>query len=150
MVRDVGQQPLADQVVERFERQVRIHRAGAVAEQQRDVMHFARVAGLDQQAALVARAFANEVMMHAGRREQARNRRVVRIDAAIRQDQDAVAGRDGLAGLAAQLLHRALEARDRPPPGCRAAAASSNGTASPAAGGGASRPGRCGGSGTRS
>ena len=94
-----------------LERQVRVDRAGAVAEQQRDVVHFARFAGFDQQAALGARAFAHEMVMHAGGREQAGNRRVLRVDAAIRQDQDAVAGGHRRARLAAQLRHRALEAR---------------------------------------
>ena len=149
VVRDVRQQSLADQIVERFEGEVRIHRARAVAEQQRDVMHFARFAGFDQQAALVARAFANEVMMHAGDRQQARNRRVMRIDAAIRQDQHADAGFDGDAGLAAQLLHRALEARAVFLRVVQQRQASSIGTASPAAGGEAWRPGRCGAPGNR-
>ena len=39
----------AEHVVERLEREVRIDGAGAVAEQQRAVVHFARVAGLDDQ-----------------------------------------------------------------------------------------------------
>ena len=45
--------PCADHVVERLERQVRIHRAGAVADEQRDVMDFARVARLEDQRARV-------------------------------------------------------------------------------------------------
>jgi hypothetical protein len=43
LVRDADEHPLADHVVQRLERQVRIDRAGAVAEEQRAVMHFARV-----------------------------------------------------------------------------------------------------------
>ena len=70
--------PLADHVVERLERQVRIDRAGAVAEQQRAVMHLARVARFDDQRAARARALADQVMVHAGGREQARNRRAAR------------------------------------------------------------------------
>ena len=149
VVRDVRQQSLADQIVERLEGEVRIHRAGAVTEQQRDVVHLARFAGFDQQAALVARAFANQVMVHAGDCEQARDRRVLRIDAAIREDQHADAGFDGDAGLAAQLLHRALEAgavlirviqqRQRRRSERRARSA----------GGEASRPDRCGAPGSR-
>ena len=67
--------PLADHVVERLERQIRIDGAGAVADQQREVMHFARVAAFDDQRRAVARAFAHQVMVHAGGRQQARNRR---------------------------------------------------------------------------
>ena len=97
--------------MQRLEREIRVDGAGAVAEQQRDMVHFARVTGLDEQAALGARPFAHQVMVHARGREQARNRRVRRIDAAVRENQDAVAGGHGLTRLAAQLGHRALEPR---------------------------------------
>ena len=49
--------------------------------------------------------------MHAGRRQQARDRRMRRVHAAVRQDEDAVARGHCLTGLAAQLRHGALEAR---------------------------------------
>ena len=110
LVRDADENPLPDHVVERLEGEVRVHRAGAVAEQQRAVMHFARVAGLDDQRAARARAFAHQMMVHAGRGEQARNRRADAIGVAIRQDQDRVAGVDRIAGASLQVLHRALEA----------------------------------------
>ena len=111
LVRDADEDALADHVVERFERQVRIDRAGAVAEQQRAVMHFARVARFDDQRAARARALADQVMVDAGRREQARNRRADAIGVAVRQDQDRVAGFDRVVGAALQILERALEAR---------------------------------------
>ena len=72
---DAGEQPVLDHVVDRLERDVRVHHARAVAEQQRHVMHFARVAGLDDQRAARARALAHEMVVHAGGGEQARNRR---------------------------------------------------------------------------
>ena len=97
LVRDADEQPLLDHVVERLEREVRVDDAGAVAEQQRAVMHLARVAGLDDQPAPRARALADEVMMDAGRREEARNRRAIAVGAAVRQDQDRVAGVDRVA-----------------------------------------------------
>ena len=78
------------------------------------MVHFARVAGLDDQRAARARALAHEVMVHARRRQQARDRRQSRADAAVRQDQDVEAGRDRLARAAAQLVHRLLEPRRRP------------------------------------
>ena len=56
LVRDADEHPLPDHVVERLERQVRVDRAGAVAEEQRAVMHFARVARFDDQRAARARA----------------------------------------------------------------------------------------------
>ena len=45
-----GQQALADHVVERLEREIRIDRAAAVADEQREVMHFARFAGFEHEA----------------------------------------------------------------------------------------------------
>ncbi len=50
-------------------------------------------------------------MVHSGRRQQARNRGVGGVHTAVRQDDDAVAGRHRLAGLPAQLRHRAGETR---------------------------------------
>ncbi len=75
VVRDALEQPLPEHVVEGLEREVRVDRAGAVADQQRDVMHFARLAGFDDQRAARPRALADQVMVHAGGRQQARNRR---------------------------------------------------------------------------
>ena len=43
--------PLLNHVVERLEREVGVDRAGAVADEQRDVVHFARVAGFEDQRA---------------------------------------------------------------------------------------------------
>ncbi len=101
--------PLLDQVLDRLERQVRVDRPGAVAHEQRHVVHFARIAGLHQQTTPRARAFAHEMVVHAGRGQQAGNGRVGGVDAAVREDEDAVAGRHGLAGLAAQFGHGTLE-----------------------------------------
>ena len=72
------QRALADHVVERLEREIRIDRAGAVANQQRDVMHLARVARFEHQRATRPRALAHQVMVHARGREQARDRRELR------------------------------------------------------------------------
>ena len=110
-VRHADEQLLPDHVVERFEREVRVDRAGAVAEQQRAVVHFARVAGFEHEAAARARALPHEMMVHAGRRQQARNRRALAIGAAVREDEDRVARFHGGAGLPLQLVHRVLEAR---------------------------------------
>ena len=109
VVRDAAQQRLADHVVVRLEREVRVDDPGAVPEEQRAMMHFARVARFDDQGAARPRAFADEVMVHARRRQQARDRGVVAIDAAVRQDQDVVAGGQRIARPALQPRHRPLE-----------------------------------------
>ena len=58
-------------------------------------MHFARLARFDDQRDLRARPFADQVIVDGGQRQQARNRRVLVIDAAIRENQQRVAGLDG-------------------------------------------------------
>ena len=57
-----------------FEGQVRIDGPGAVAEQTAEVMDLARLAGFDHEAAAGAQAFADQVVVHAGRCQQGRNR----------------------------------------------------------------------------
>ena len=69
-LRDIA---LVAQRVERGERQVRIDRAGAVAGQQGEVLHFARLARLDDQSAAGARFFAKQMMMHAAGGQQRGN-----------------------------------------------------------------------------
>ncbi len=64
-------------IVDGLERHVRVDHAGAVAEQQRHVVHLARVARFDHQRARGARALAHQVMVHAGRGQQARDRRQI-------------------------------------------------------------------------
>ena len=75
LVVDVRQQALADHVVERLEREIRIDGAAAVADEQREMMHLARFAGFEHQADARAQAFADQMMMQAGDREQRRDRR---------------------------------------------------------------------------
>ena len=115
--------PLADHVVERLERQVRVDRAGAVAEQQRAVVHLARVARFDDQRAARPRALADQVMVHAGRGEQARDRRAVAIGVAVRQDQDRVAGVDRVARAPLQIARARARGPGRPGAGRTASAA---------------------------
>ncbi len=51
------------QVRERLEREVRVDRLGAVAGEQREVVHFARRAGLDHQAGAGAQALVDQVLV---------------------------------------------------------------------------------------
>ena len=103
------------QVGDRLERQVRIDRAGAVADQQAEVMHLAGLAGFDDQPGLRAGAFADQVMMHGGGGEQAGDRRLVAIDAAIGEDQDRRRHpRTACGGVGAELVERLLQSHPRP------------------------------------
>ena len=72
----LSQQALANHVVERLERQIRIDGAATVADEQREMMHLARFAGFEHQADLAARARADQMMMQAGHRQQRGDRRV--------------------------------------------------------------------------
>ena len=107
-MRHAHQQALANHVVERLEGEVRIHGAGAVAEQQRAVVHLARVARLDDQRAPRPFAESHEVVVDARRGEQARHRGAVAIGGAVRQNQDRVAGIDGIARAAHEIVQRLL------------------------------------------
>ena len=78
---DAGHAAVVDQLVERLEHQVRVDRARAVADQRREVVDLARLAGLEHEAGLQARALAHEVVVHAGDRQQRRDRRALGADA---------------------------------------------------------------------
>ena len=85
---DVVQQALVDHVIDRFEGQVRVDRAHPVADQQREVMHLARFAGLEHEARARAQPFADQVVMQARHRHQRRDRREILVDPAVAQDDD--------------------------------------------------------------
>ena len=111
---DVRQQLLADHVVERLEGEIRIDRAAAVADEQREVMHFARFAGFEHQAHARAQAFADQIVMQAGDRQQRGNRRELAVHAAVAEDEDVdLLLLDHAARHQAQLFHRLGQARSR-------------------------------------
>ncbi len=85
------------EIFERLDGQVRVDGAGAVADQQREVHHFARLAGFDDERDLRARTFADQMIMHGGQGQQAGDGRVLRIDAAVGKDEDRVAVLNGRA-----------------------------------------------------
>ena len=104
----MGSRSFFVQVGDGFERDVRIDRAGAVADQQAEMMGLARLAGFDDQPALHARAFADQVMMHRRSREQRRDRRMIRdrrLDHSTRIDAPSFTA---LRGVGHQLFERGL------------------------------------------
>ena len=126
---DAGEVTLTDHVVDRLEGDIRVHRAAAVADQQGEVVHLARLAGLEDQRNPRAQALADEVVVEPGHREQRGDRREVLCHAAVAEDEDVdlllfdhPAGHDG------ELLHRLGEAllpagnaeKDRQHPGLEA------------------------------
>ena len=99
---------LVDQLVERLEHQVGVDRARAVADQRREVVHLARLAGLDDDPRPQARALAHEVVVDRRDRQQRRDRRAARAQRAVGEDDDVDALCDRLARLAADALDRRL------------------------------------------
>ena len=102
-----GTRPSATSCLERLEHQVRVDRARAVADQRREVVDLARLAGLEHEAGLQARALAHEVVVHAGDGQQRRDRGALGADRAVGEDQDVDAVGERLVGLGADALERA-------------------------------------------
>ena len=106
---DVLEDALVDHPGHRGVREVRIDRAGAIADQQAEVLRLARLARLDHQPGAGARALANQMMMHGAGCEQARNRRVFAVHAAVGEHDYRRAVGDRLGSAAAQALERAAQ-----------------------------------------
>ena len=112
----VRQPAAVDELAERLEHQVRVDRGGAVADQRRDAVDAARLARLDDEPGLQARALAHEVVVHGRDREQRRDRRALRRRRRGRRGSrmfDA-APRARASASRAEPLERALQSRRRP------------------------------------
>ena len=84
------EQFLIGHVQQRFQRQIRVHGFSTIAAEQRKVMHLARAAGFNHQTRAGAQAFVDQVLVNCRHRQQCRNRHVVTIDLAVRQNDDRV------------------------------------------------------------
>ena len=74
-------------------------------------MHYlARLPALNDQRHLRPGLFAHEAVMHGRHGQQARYRRIGRIDAAVRKNQQRVAGIHGMGRAVAQIVERVLQA----------------------------------------
>ena len=83
LVVGVLQHVLRDEIINRVVGEIGIDRARAVADEQCEVMHLARLAGFEHQTALRPRAHADEMMMQSRHSQQRGNRRKLRRHAAI-------------------------------------------------------------------
>src|SRR5262249_54185396 len=92
-----------------FESEVGVDGAGAVADQQGEMHHLARLGRLDNERHLGAGFFADQVVVDGGECQQAGDRCVLEIDAAVGEDEQRVTRFDRLRGLAAELGQRTLE-----------------------------------------
>ena len=98
-----------DQVLDRLERQVRVDRPSAVADEQRHVVDLAGVAALDEQTDHRPLLRADQVVVHRGGQQQRRDRRLGGVGVAIGQHDDACPAVDRRRNLAADRRQRALE-----------------------------------------
>ena len=96
---DAGDVPARGEVLDGGHGQVRVDRGGAVADQQRDVVHLAGVAGLDDQPDPGAGALPHQVVVHGAGEQQRRDRRVVAVHPAAGQHDQPGAVGDGLGHL---------------------------------------------------
>jgi hypothetical protein len=80
---------------QRLEGEIGVDRLRAVAREAGEVMHLARLAGLDHEPDRGAQALADQVMVHGRGREQRRDRNAIGAGAAVGQDDDVVAALHG-------------------------------------------------------
>ena len=98
-------------VEHRLEGEVGVDRLGAVAGKAGEMVHLARLAGLDDEPDRGAQALADQVVVHRRRREQRRDRNAVGADEPVRQDDDVVAAVHGGLGAVAEAVERAVQRR---------------------------------------
>ena len=107
--RGAGQLAAHDEVLDRLEGEVGVDRGGAVADEQRDVVDLAGVAGLHDEADAGAGLLADEVVVHRGGEQQRRDRRHVLGGVAVGQHDDPGARRDRAGHLAAHPVERVAQ-----------------------------------------
>ena len=100
-----GEHSLTDHVVERLEGEVGVDGADAVAEQEGEVMHFARFSGFQNDCRLRAGAVADEVVVQAGHRQKRGDGDMVFIHSTVAQDEDVLPCGEGLVGIGAKGFH---------------------------------------------
>ena len=106
----LGDHALVDEVADRLEREVRVDRARAVAQEERHVVHLAGIAALHDKAHLGACLLADQVVVHRAGEEQGGDRCHLLVAVAVGQHDDLGAVCDGLRHLVADVLDGAAHA----------------------------------------
>ncbi len=104
---------VVDQIFDGLKRQIGIDRASAVADQQRELRHVARLARLAHDPALRAQAVPDEMVVDRARGEEHRDRGLVGSHVAVGQDDQVGARRHPLLGLPADAVDRSAQALAR-------------------------------------
>ena len=99
-----------DHIADRLECEVWVDQVGAVAKQQRKVVYFAGLTGLEHDGNPCTCALADQVVMEASDCKQGRNRRFLRADLTVGKHQDVDAVIDGGVCVFEQLLQSCFEA----------------------------------------
>ncbi len=108
---DSGQETLAHEVAQGLEGQVGVHGSRAVADEEGEVVHLARLAALEHEAHARARALADQVVVDAGHRQEGGDGRVLGVHPAVREHDDVGAGGHCRARTAADVVHGPFEPR---------------------------------------
>ena len=95
---------------DRFQRQIRIDGARAVTDEEGEVHHLARLAALQDERHLGTRLFAHQVIVDRRHGQQAGDRGIFFIHAAVGENQQSVAGLDGEGSAPAELGECPLQA----------------------------------------
>ncbi len=82
-------------VGQRVEGKIRVDRFGAIARQQAEMVHFARLAGFHDETDRGAKPLADQVMVHGSGGQERRDRHAVRADLTVGEHDDVVAALDG-------------------------------------------------------
>jgi hypothetical protein len=107
----VNSQALPNNLVDDLQRKPRADRVRSVADEHTQVVNLTGLASVDQESDLRALLLHEQVLVHATRRNERRERHAVRAGRAVREDDDLDAVVDRLARLAAHALERELVAR---------------------------------------
>ena len=114
---DLDVEAVAGEVLDRLHGEVGVDRGRAVPDQERDVVHLADVAGLDQQADLGAGLLADQVVVDRAGEQQRRDRRQLGGGVPVGEHDDAGAAGDRRGHLGADLVDAPRHApRRRPRP----------------------------------
>ena len=114
---DLGRKQAAlNHILQSFNRQIGIHRAGPIADQQRKVHHLAGLAALDNQRNLGARPFLHQMVVHRRQCQQRRDRRVFLVHAAVGENQQRVSVATASEARRHQAVESALQSHFRPRP----------------------------------
>ncbi len=98
-----------DELREGLEHEIRVDGGGAVADERRDAVHAARLAGFDDDARLQARPRAHQVVVHGGGHQERRHRHAIGAGLAVGEDEDVRAGGERDIRLRTDPLDAALE-----------------------------------------